>query len=103
MLTAPSGIEGLRDRNRVSTRKTLPDTFDVAQCRQSFEIPRQSSLARKELQHSLGAGANCAFPYGRLCSGTRIEEKPGALDAYERLLPLRSAAIAKRLSGKPKQ
>src|SRR6266567_5980615 len=52
--------------------KAIPHTVIVTQCRQSIETTRQNPLARKELQHSLGASANCAFPYSRVRDGARV-------------------------------
>src|SRR6267378_1238219 len=52
--------------------KAIPDTVVVTQCRQSVETTRQNPLARKELQHSLGASANCVFPYRRIRDGPSV-------------------------------
>ena len=102
-LKTASRDECLRYRGGVSTGKTVPHTVVITQCRQSVEITRQNPFARKELQHSVGASVNCAFPYRRTRDGTSIYKKLGALEARERLLAVRITAIAKRACGKPEQ
>src|SRR4029077_11665060 len=72
MLEPAGPKERLRHRGRVITRvgprflKTIPHTVVVTQCRQNIEPMRRNTLARKELQYSLGTGANCAFPCRRI-------------------------------------
>src|SRR6266436_189077 len=83
--------------------KATPHTVVVTQCRQSIEATRQNTLARKELQYSLGTGANCVLPYRRVRNGPSVQEKLGAFEACEHLLPVRVAAIAKRAGGEPEQ
>src|SRR5216684_1869052 len=73
MLEPAGPEERLRHRGGVTTGvgprcvKTILHTVVVTQSRQNIEPTRQNTLARKELQHSLGTGANCVFPYGRVC------------------------------------
>src|SRR5580658_1042795 len=52
--------------------KTILHTVVVTQCRQNIEPTRQNTLARKELQYSLGTGTNCVFPYRRIRDGSSV-------------------------------
>src|SRR5207253_6722303 len=109
MLEPAGPEERLRHRSGVTTRvgprcvKTILHAVVVTECRQNIEPTRQNSLAREELQHSLGTGANCVLPYRRVRTGPSVQEKLGAFQAREHLLPVRVAAIAKRAGGKPEQ
>src|SRR5437660_8454495 len=107
-MVEPAGPEErLRHRGGVITGagprcvKAIPDAVVITQCRQSVEITRQNTLARKELQHSPGTGANCVLPYRRVRTGPSVQEKLGAFQAREHLLPVRVAAIRKRAGWQP--
>src|SRR5580704_7575760 len=107
MLKTAGTKERMRDDGGIVTGacwpKTITHAVDVTQRRENIQRARQNTLAQKKLQHSLRAGANCAFPYRRLYCAARIQEKLGAIDAREHLLPVRIAAVTKRAGGEPKQ